>query len=85
MLQRFGQTDKASDGHWVAWACTPAPDAITDWATAVAPAEKAVQTDPKFVMYMNTLGAVLYLASGSTSARTSLGGRAPGSGTERGD
>ena len=62
MLQRFGPTDKASDGHWVAWACALAPDAITDWTTAIALAEKAVQSDPKFVMYLNTLGAVLYRA-----------------------
>ena len=62
MLQRFGQTDKASDGHWIAWACTLAPDAITDWATAVTLAEKVVQSEPKSVMYLNTLGAVLYRA-----------------------
>ena len=62
MLQRFGQTDKAGDHYWVAWACVLAPDATTDWATAVALAEKSVQSDPKSAMYLNTLGAVLYRA-----------------------
>ena len=46
----------------MAWACALAPDATTDWATAVALAEKAVQSDPKSAMYLNTLGAVLYRA-----------------------
>ena len=62
MLQRFGQTDKADDAYWVAWACALAPDATKDWATAVALAEKAVQSDPKSATYLNTLGAVLYRA-----------------------
>ena len=62
MLQQFGQTAQADDGHWIAWACTLAPDAITDWATAIALAEKAVQSDPKSATYLNTSGAVLYRA-----------------------
>ena len=62
MLQRFGQTDKADDAHWVAWACALAPDATADWPAAVALAEKAVKSDPKSASYLNTLGAVLYRA-----------------------
>jgi tetratricopeptide (TPR) repeat protein len=62
MLQRFGQTDNVGDAYYVAWACALAPDATTDWATAVALAEKSVQNDPQSAMYLNTLGAVLYRA-----------------------
>ena len=61
MLQRFGQTDKAEDAHWVAWAW-PLHDATGDWPTAVALAEKAAKSDPKSASYLNTLGAVLYRA-----------------------
>ena len=50
MLQRFSQSDKAGDAYWVAWACVLAPDATTDWATAVALAEKSVQGDPQSAM-----------------------------------
>ena len=62
MLHQFGQTDKATDAHWTAWACVLAPDATTDWATAVALAENSVHSEPKSVLYLNTLGAVLYRA-----------------------
>jgi tetratricopeptide (TPR) repeat protein len=62
MLQRFGPTDKASDGHWVAWSCALAPDAITEWPTAIALAEQAVRSDSKSVQHLTTLGAVLYRA-----------------------
>ncbi|MHB8861531.1 MAG: tetratricopeptide repeat protein, partial [Pirellulaceae bacterium] len=62
MLQRFAQTDKAQDAYWVAWASVLAPDAVADWSTAVALAEKAVQSDPKSAMYLGTLGAVFYRA-----------------------
>ncbi len=62
MLQRVGQTDNAGDHFFVAWACVLAPDATTDWATAVALAEKSVQGDPQSAMCLNALGAVLYRA-----------------------
>jgi tetratricopeptide (TPR) repeat protein len=62
MLQRFGQTDNAGDCYWVAWACVLAPDATTNWATAVALAEKSAQGDPQSAMCSNALGAVLYRA-----------------------
>ncbi|MHB8974786.1 MAG: tetratricopeptide repeat protein [Pirellulaceae bacterium] len=40
----------------------PTPNAVTDWATAITLAEKDVQSGSKFVMHINTLGAVLYRA-----------------------
>ena len=62
MLQRFGQTEKSGDGHWVAWACALAPDATADWPKVIVLAEKAAQSDPKSFQYQNTFGAVLYRA-----------------------
>jgi tetratricopeptide (TPR) repeat protein len=72
MLQRFGQTDKAGDRYWVAWACVLAPDATTDWATAVGLAEKTLQNDPQSATYLNTFGAVLYRAGRYDEALTRL-------------
>jgi tetratricopeptide (TPR) repeat protein len=60
MLQRFAQTDKADDAHWVAWTCALGPDATADWPKAIALAEKASQSDPKSFQFLNPLGAVLY-------------------------
>ena len=62
MVGQFSDGTAPADGNLVAWACTLAPDALSDWATAVALAEKAVQSDPKSAFYLNTLGAVLYRA-----------------------
>ena len=62
MLQRFGQTEKPADAHWVAWTCALAPDATKDWPKSVALAERAVKSNPKSITYLNTLGAVLYRA-----------------------
>ena len=72
MLEQFSQTDRANNAYYVAWSCALAPDAVTDWATAVALAEKAVQSEPKSVTYLNTLGAVLYRAGRFDEALTRL-------------
>ena len=62
MLQRFGQTDRPDQAHWVAWACALAPDAPADWPTVIALAEQAAESDPKSLMFVTTVGAVLYRA-----------------------
>lgn len=60
MLQRFGQIGKPDGAHWSAWTCALAPDAVGDFAQAVALAEKAAKGDPKAIQYANTWGAILY-------------------------
>jgi tetratricopeptide (TPR) repeat protein len=62
IFRELAQAEKPHEAHWVAWACTLAPDAIDDWPRAVALAEKAAKSDPKSHSYLNTLGAVLYRA-----------------------
>ncbi len=62
LLHQLSQTEKPDEANWAAWACVLAPDTIADWPTAIALANKAVQSDPKSAMYLNTLGAVLYRA-----------------------
>ncbi len=61
-LHQLSQTEKPDEANWAAWGCVLAPDTIADWPTAIALANKAVQSDPKSAMYLNTLGAVLYRA-----------------------
>ncbi|MHB8955524.1 MAG: protein kinase domain-containing protein [Pirellulaceae bacterium] len=62
MLHHFRETDEASNGFWVAWTCALAPDSTSDWAAAIALAEKAVQSDPASASYLTALGAILYRA-----------------------
>ena len=62
MLQRFGQSAKADDAHWVAWTCALLPDATKNWPKVLALAEKAAKSDAKSQSYLNTWGAALYRA-----------------------
>ncbi|MFV1967818.1 MAG: WD40 repeat domain-containing protein, partial [Pirellulaceae bacterium] len=61
-LKHFGQAEDVNAGHWVAWTCALAPDAVADYSAAVALAKKPVESDPKSIFYLNTLGAILYRA-----------------------
>ncbi len=62
MLEHFAGTEDSDAARWVAWACVLAPDAVDGFSSPVALAEKAVESDPKSVSYVNTHGAVLYRA-----------------------
>ena len=62
MVGQFSEGTAPADDNFIAWACTLAPDALSDWVQAVAVAEKAAQSDPKSASYLNTWGAVLYRA-----------------------
>jgi tetratricopeptide (TPR) repeat protein len=61
-LRHFSKTEDTGAGHWVAWACVLGPDAVDDFSAPIALAEKAVESEPKRVSYMNTLGAILFRA-----------------------
>jgi tetratricopeptide (TPR) repeat protein len=60
MLKRYATTEEASTADSVAQTCTLAADAVTDFAPAIALAEKAVRSEPKSARYAETLGAILY-------------------------
>jgi Tfp pilus assembly protein PilF len=62
MLKAFEDTEKADEGHWLAWTCALAPEALADLSAAVAEGQMAVQSAPESVVYLNTLGAILYRA-----------------------
>ena len=64
MLRYFGNTEKVAHGACddVCWACTLAPDAVSDWSNALALADRAVKQCPEEAEYMLTRGAVLYRA-----------------------
>ena len=62
MLQRFSQTEKAVDAWHVASACALAPDTARDWATAIALADKALQSDSTSDETLSVLGGSLYRA-----------------------
>ncbi len=60
LIERFGRTPDADAGYFVAWTCSVAPDAVTDFDRVVALAEKALAADPENASYLNSLGAALY-------------------------
>ena len=62
MVRRFAQTNDADACHWVAWTCALAPEAVSDFAGALALANKMVKSNPKSSCYLNTFGAILYRA-----------------------
>ena len=62
MIGQFSDGTVPADGNLIAWACALAPDALSDWAPAIALAEKASQSDPQSASYWNTWGAMLYRA-----------------------
>jgi len=62
MLEHFGQTRSGKAAYLTAWACALSPDATADYSNAVALAERALDSDPKSIRYLQTLGAILYRA-----------------------
>ncbi len=87
MLQRFGQTDKPDDAHWVAWACALAPDATKDWPKAVALGREGGQERSQVDHLLEHLrrGPLPRRAIGRSALAAAHGGRCPGHATERGD
>jgi tetratricopeptide (TPR) repeat protein len=62
MLEHFARTQDVDAGHWVARTCALGPDAVDDLPNAIALARKAVESNPKSVIYLDTLGAILWRA-----------------------
>jgi len=62
MLEQFGQTGSGDTAYRTARVCALSPDATADYSNAVALAERAVESDPKSINYLKTLGAILYRA-----------------------
>jgi tetratricopeptide (TPR) repeat protein len=60
MVERFQDTEKASDAHWTAWTCLLAPDAVQDYGPVVRLAEQAVEAEPNSGVYLKTLGGIFY-------------------------
>jgi len=72
MLKRFAQTDDGATAHFVAWTCALGPDALTDFAPAIALAETAAKKNEKSAQFANGLGAILYRAGRFDEARQKL-------------
>ena len=62
MLQQFGESETSSEANFTAWTRVLAPDALDDFAPALALTRKAVEQEPENRQYLNTLGAVLFRA-----------------------
>jgi tetratricopeptide (TPR) repeat protein len=62
MWTKFRGTEDADEQHWVAWTCALAPDAIPDLSAAVSLSAQAVESEPKSIIYLGTLRAILYRA-----------------------
>ena len=56
MLQRFGQTDKPDDAHWVAWACAPGPRCHRGLAQGPRPGREGRQERSQVVAVPEHLG-----------------------------
>jgi len=73
MLERFGETEKPAEAHWVSWTCVLAPHAVEDFGQPVRLAERAVDSDPNNDQNVNALGAILYRAGRFDEAVRHLG------------
>jgi WD40 repeat protein/tetratricopeptide (TPR) repeat protein len=64
LLAREGQTPYLANANSAAWVCALEPDGPTDYAPALALAERAARAAPPVLKHslLNTLGAVLYRA-----------------------
>jgi len=72
MLKQFAQTENGTTASFVAWSCALGPDALTDFAGAIALAEKATKIDAKSAQFASYLGAILYRAGRFDEARQKL-------------
>jgi tetratricopeptide (TPR) repeat protein len=71
-LEQFSESDEASQTHFVAWTCALAPSAVSDYATVLALAQVAVESDPHNQQYLGGLGAVQMRAGEYEQALASL-------------
>jgi WD40 repeat protein/Tfp pilus assembly protein PilF len=62
MMHQFAGNETASAGHWLAWSCVLAPDAVSSLPEAVKAAGRAVSEELDSSRHLNTLGAILYRA-----------------------
>nr|AFI78503.1 repeat-containing protein [uncultured bacterium ws156A7] len=68
MLTAFAETESADEARWLAWTCALAPGSLADLSKVVAVAEVAVQSEPESIVYLITLGALLYRAGRAEEA-----------------
>ena len=62
MLRYFGDRERIPyrNCDWVCRACTLVPDAVSDWSTVLALADRLVKMCPEEAVYLVTRGGVLY-------------------------
>jgi tetratricopeptide (TPR) repeat protein/roadblock/LC7 domain-containing protein len=72
IIKQFSKADDAQTAHFLAWTCAVGPDALTDFAPAIALAEKAIKVDANSAQFANSLGAILYRAGRFDEARQKL-------------
>ncbi len=72
MQQRFATTEHSNSQHFVGWTACLVPDALEDYSTVLALAEKAVTTDPENDQYQKTLAATRFRAGEHDAARELL-------------
>jgi tetratricopeptide (TPR) repeat protein len=63
LLRHFGGPEATGDpAHFASWCCALAPDALVDYAPALALAERALAAQPSDLMAAQTVGALLHRA-----------------------
>src|SRR6185369_1404788 len=62
MLKQFGQTEDETTANTVAWSCALGPDALIDFAPAIAMVENFARQNGKTKQHAAPLGAILYRA-----------------------
>jgi tetratricopeptide (TPR) repeat protein len=72
ILKQFPFAEDTDTAHFVAWTCALGPDALPEFALAVASAERAAKKDAKSAQYASGLGAILFRAGRFDEARQKL-------------
>ena len=68
MLSRFRESKDNEVIYATAWVCSLGPNAVEDFSAPIHLANKAVESEPKSIVFLNALGAVLHRAGRSEEA-----------------
>lgn len=82
MVKTTTATDKPIAKHFAAWTCALAPNAVDDYADAIALGRAAVEAEPANPQFQNGLGAILMRAGMYAEARPYLEGIVNNPGSE---
>ena len=74
MLRQFNDSEQFIETHFAAWTCALAPNAIENYADAIALGRAAVEAEPANPQFLNGLGAILMRAGLYAEAKPYLEG-----------